>query len=118
MHFLLLTDIQLIDFRSVLLLRPLQQETDKEGQRYTHPYEIKNLGSRAPIKRRMNGYFQARFLITPNTVIIRGFYLENVCSGRQVGISSFILRTYIIPVFIKTFQFIGVLVLFGCTIAQ
>ena len=56
MYFLLLTHIQLIDFRSVLLLRPLQQETNKEGQRYAHQYEIKYFGSRAPVERRMNGY--------------------------------------------------------------
>ena len=56
MYFLLLALIQMIDFRSVLLLRPLQQETNKEGQRYACQNEIKDFGGGTPVERRMNGY--------------------------------------------------------------
>ena len=91
MHFLLFTHIQLIDFRSMFLFRPFQQETDKKSQPYAYQYEIKNLGSRAPIKRRVDDYFQTCFLIAPNPVIISSFHFKGVSSRRQIGISGFIL---------------------------
>ena len=118
MHLFLFIHIQLLNLCRMFLFTPFQQKADEESQCHTQQQEIKQFGRQTPIERRMNNYFQACFLLTPDTIVVSSFHLKSIGSGRQIGVSSLILRTYIIPFFIKTLQFIGILILFGRTIAQ
>lgn len=54
-----------------------------------------------------------RTFFVPYVVIIGGFYPEGISACRQVGVGGAVLRTYIVPSLVKTFQNVGVLVFWG-----
>ena len=63
------------------------------------------------------GDFQTGSFFIPYSVIIGRFYFEKIGSCGQIGVSGLILGAYIVPVFVKSFQFIGVFVFIGNAIA-
>ena len=57
-------------------------------------------------------------LLVPHIVIVCRPYPEAVSPRRQVGIRRAVLRAYEVPVFVKSFQLISILVLLRRTVTQ
>ena len=116
-YFFFLIGVQFVYFSRMFLLCPFDDEADDESESYANQYKIEQFGSGGPIERRVDGDFQTGSFFIPYSVIIGRLYFEKIGSCGQIGVSGLILGAYIVPVFVKSFQFIGVFVFIGGAIA-
>ena len=94
------------------LLGSLQPDVNVIPDNESNQQEIEEFGIPCPPEGRWYNNRDGCLFIAPYTIIIGGFHTEGIGTCRQVGVGGACLVAYVVPLFVISFEHIGILVLF------